>query len=97
MNIDFSNVNLEYLLHARDIAREDHQVAASLLGTPPELATLLTQAPNTNLAKISRVKMPLMAVRGDAVWWFRLFKALAEENEEELDVILQAVNLTLLA
>lgn len=97
VKIDFSNVNLEYLIHVRDIAREDPEVAASLLGMSPELATLLAQAPSEYLTKISQVKVPLMAARGDAIWWYRLFKALVEENREEVEVVLQAVSLAVLS
>ncbi len=35
MKIDFSSVNLQYLIHVRDIAREDPDVAAPLLGMLP--------------------------------------------------------------
>ncbi|MCG8060570.1 MAG: flagellar transcriptional regulator FlhD [Candidatus Thiodiazotropha endolucinida] len=97
VKIDFSNVNLEYLIHVRDVAREDPEVAASLLGMSPELATLLAQAPSEYLTKISQVKVPLMAARGDAIWWYRLFKALVEENREEVEVVLQAVSLAVLS
>jgi len=97
MKIDFSSVNLEYLLHVRDIAREDPEVAAPLLGMSPELATLLAQAPAEYLTKISEVKVPLLAARGDSVWWYRLFTALADNNKEEIDVVLQAAGLAVLS
>ncbi|MBT2988843.1 MAG: flagellar transcriptional regulator FlhD [Candidatus Thiodiazotropha sp. (ex Ctena orbiculata)] len=97
VKVDFSNINLEYLIHIRDIAREDPAVAAPLLGMSPELATLLAQAPSEYLAKISEVKVPLMAARGDAIWWYRLFKALVEENREEVEVVLQAASLAVLS
>ena len=97
MNIDFSSINLQYLLHVRDIAREDPDVAASLLGMSPELATLLAQAPGEYLTKIAEVKVPLLAARGDAVWWCRLFTALAEGNSEEVDAILQTAGLVVLS
>lgn len=97
MKIDFSSINLQYLLHVRDIAREDPDVAAPLLGMSPELATLLAQAPGEYLTKIADVKVPLLAARGDAVWWYRLFTALAEENSEEIDTILKAASLVVLS
>jgi len=97
MKIDFSSVNLQYLIHVRDIAREDPEVAAPLLGMSPELATLLAQAPGEYLTKIAEVKVPLVAARGDAVWWYRLFTALAEENPEEIDAVLQAASLAVLS
>ncbi len=97
MKIDFSSINLQYLIHVRDIAREDPDVAAPLLGMSPELATLLAQAPGEYLSKIAEVKVPLLAARGDAVWWYRLFTALAEENPEEIDAVLQAASLAVLS
>ena len=97
MKIDFSSVNLQYLIHVRDIAREDPEVAAPLLGMSPELATLLAQAPAEYLTKIAEVKVPLLAARGDAVWWYRLFTALAEENPEEIGAVLQAASLVVLS
>lgn len=97
MNIDFSSVNLQYLIHVRDIAREDHDVAAPLLGMSPELADLLAQAPSEYLTKIAQVKVPLLAARGDAVWWNRLFKALIEENPDEVEAVLQAASLAVLS
>lgn len=97
MKIDFSSVNLQYLIHVRDIAREDPNVAAPLLGISVELATLLAQAPGEYLTKIAQVKVPLLAARGDVVWWDRLFKALIEENPEEVDAVIQAANLAVLS
>jgi len=97
MKIDFSSVNLQYLIHVRDIAREDPNVAAPLLGMSPELAGLLAQVPSEYLAKIAQVKVPLLAARGDVVWWDRLFKALIEENPEEIDAVIQAVSLAVLS
>jgi len=97
MKIDFSDVNLQYLIHVRDIAREDPEVAAPLLGMSPELANMLAQAPGEYLTKIAQVKVPLVAARGDAVWWYRLFKALTDENPEEVEAVLQAAGLAVLS
>jgi len=97
MKLDFSSINLQYLIHVRDIAREDPDVAAPLLGMSPELAGLLAQAPSEYLIKIAGVKVPLVAARGDAIWWYRLFTALAEENPEEIDAVLQSASLAVLS
>ncbi len=79
------------------MAIDNPDVAAPLLGMSPELATLLAQAPSEYLIKIAEVKVPLLAARGDAVWWYRLFTALAEENPEEIDAVLQAASLAVLS
>lgn len=97
VKIDFSSINLEYLIHVRDIAREDPEVAAPLLGMSPELANLLAHAPCEYLTKIAEVKVPLMAARGDAVWWYRLFTALGGENSQEIETVLQAASLAVLS
>ena len=57
MKIDYSSVNLQYLIHVRDIAGEDPEVAAPLLGMSPELASLLAQTPSEYLTKIPQVKV----------------------------------------
>jgi hypothetical protein len=97
MKIDFSNINLQYLIHFRDVAREDPDLAASLMGMSPELAELLSQVPSDYLVKISSVKIPLLTARGDALWWYRLFTALVDENSEEVEAVLRAANLSVLS
>ena len=97
MHIDFSEVNLQYLIHVRDIAREDPKLAAPLLGIPTDLASLLAEAPSEYLSKIAQVKVPLLTARGDSVWWYRLFKALVEKNPAEVESVLQAASLTVLS
>ncbi|HEB87647.1 MAG TPA: hypothetical protein ENI68_11625 [Gammaproteobacteria bacterium] len=97
MKIDFASFNLQYLIHVRDIAREDPDIAARLLGLPPELAGHLAQVHTDSLAKIAQVKLPLLVARGDAMWWRRLFRALMEENPEEVDAVLQAASLAMLS
>ena len=97
MEIDFSNINLQYLISLRDIAREDPEVAAPLLGITPRLATLLAQVPGEYMSKIIEVKIPLLAPRGDVIWWHRLFMALADGNPEEIDAMFQAANLAVLS
>ena len=97
MKIDFSNINLQYLIQFRDVAREDLDLAASLMGISPELAELLSQVPSDYLARVASVKIPLLAARGDAVWWYRLFTALADENTDEVEAVLRAANLAVLS
>ncbi len=97
MKIDFSNINLQYLIHFRDVAREDPDLAASLMGMSPELAKLLSQVPSDYLVKLSNVNIPLLTARGDAIWWHRLFTALVDENSEEVEAVLLAANLAVLS
>lgn len=97
MKLDFSSINLQYLIHVRDVARQEPDVAASLLGISPEIANLLAQVPSEYLTKITQVKVPLLVARGDAVWWYRLFKALMENNLGEVESVLQGTNLAVLS
>ena len=97
MKIEFAGVNLHYLIHVRDVAREDPSIAAPMLGMSSELAALLAQVPSEYLAKIAQVKVPLLAARGDPMWWSRLFKALIDENPDEIESILEAVTLSVLS
>jgi hypothetical protein len=97
MKLDFSSINLQYLIHVRDVARQEPDVAASLLGISPEMANLLAQVPSEYLTKITQVKVPLLVARGDAVWWYRLFNALIENNIDEVESVLQGTSLAVLS
>jgi hypothetical protein len=97
MKIDFSTINLQYLIQFRDLAREDPDLAASLMGMSPELAELLSKVSGDYLARLSSVKAPLLTTRGDVIWWYRLFMALSEENSDEVEAVLRAANLAVLS
>ncbi len=97
MKLDFSSINLQYLINVRDVARKEPDVAASLLGISPEIANLLAQVPSEYLTKITQVKVPLLVARGDAVWWYRLFNALIENQIGEVESVLQGTSLALLS
>ena len=97
MEVDFSIINLQYLIHARDIAREDPEVAATVLGLSRELAGLLAQTSSDSLTKIAQIKVPLLKVRGDTWWWSRLFTALTDGGAEEVEAILDHASLIILS
>jgi hypothetical protein len=42
MKCDFSQVNLQYLIQARDLAIRDSELVAMLLGLPGDIAQLLS-------------------------------------------------------
>ena len=96
MDVDFSNINLQYLIYARDIARENPEVAATVLGLSRELVGLLAQTSSESLAKIAQIKVPLVKMRGDTWWWSRLFTALTDGDAEEIDAILDHASLIVL-
>ena len=96
MEVDFSVINLQYLIYARDLARENPEVAATVLGLSRELAALLAQTSSESLAKIAQIKVPLVKMRGDTSWWSRLFTALTDGDAEEIDAILDHASLIVL-
>lgn len=97
MEVDFSTINLQYLIHARDITKEDTEMAATVLGLSREHAKLLAQTSSEGLAQISQIKVPLLEVRGDIWWWSRLFTALTDGVSDEVDAILDHAGLVFLS
>ena len=96
MTIDFSNLNLQYLIRARDIAKKRPELAAAILGLPLELVNLLASLTAEGLTKLSRIKAPLLTLRGDAGWWARLLNALKDQRDDEIDAVLDHASLVLL-
>ena len=68
MEIDFSKLNLQYLVRARDLARFDPDLAAGLLGVSSEIVALLGRATPEQFAAIASIKVPLVIPRGER-WW----------------------------
>lgn len=88
MDFDFSKVNLEYLLIARDLARTNPDLGVTLLGLPKNMAQQLAELTAHELALLTRFHPPLLAPRHEAWWWQRLITALHEGDAEELALIL---------
>lgn len=93
MRMDFSRVNLEYLIQARDLARKDPEVVAVLLGMPCKLAHLLAETTPEQLAQVIEIKPPLLVPRQELWWWQRLFKALREGRPGEIEAIIEHASL----
>lgn len=93
MEIDFSSLNLQYLLQVRDIARNSPELAVAVLGLPVELVQLMASLTAEGLSQIARFKGPLLTVRGDAGWWARLFTGLKGARQGEVEAILEHANL----
>lgn len=94
MKMDFSRVNLEYLIQARDLVREDPEVFIVLLGMSRKLANLLAESTPQELARVIEIKPPLLVPRQELWWWQRLFTALREGRPGELDAIVEHASLT---
>ena len=93
MDWDFSKVNAEYLIQARDLARSNPRAAAMLLGLSDDLVQLLSEISPREVALITQFKPPLIAPRHAAWWWQRLRNALQAGNPEELRIILDHAGL----
>lgn len=91
--MDFSDVNLAYLLHARDLARQDPAAAGTLLGIPESLAYQFGELTPAGLVKLKSYKPPLIVPRHNLWWWERLLRALADGESAELQIILEHAGL----
>lgn len=92
-DVDFSHVNLQYLICARDLAREFPERAALLLGVPEALGKLLAQLSAEELAAVTRIKAPLLIPRQEPWWWDRLFTAIHADRTDELQAVLDQAGL----
>ena len=95
MKMDFSQVNLQYLIQARDLTQEDPQLGAILLGIPDEMASLLSDLSPHQLTQIIRIKSPLLSPRQEAWLWSQLLTALRDGRLDELDAIMEHASLIL--
>ena len=89
MNFDFSEVNLAYLIQARDLAKRDPELVATMLGMPDDMARLLAGLTPKEVAHVSLIKQPLLVPRQEAWWWSRLFMAVREGRTEEIEAIME--------
>lgn len=88
-DIDFSRVNLQYLIGARDLARGYPERAALLLGATDTLVRLLAELDPAALVAVADVKAPLLVLREEPWWWHRLFTALRSGRPDELQAVLE--------
>lgn len=84
---DFSRINLEYFLVARDLYRENPHSAIALLGSPKCLLESLNGFGPRELANLRFVKVPLVMPRFDPHWWQRLERALHDGGQAEIEAI----------
>lgn len=92
-DIDFSHVNLEYLIQARDLARRNPGAGAVLLDIPAPMANRLATLSPASLAMIADFKPPLISPRLGEWWWERLLRALTDGQPGELQAILEHAGL----
>jgi hypothetical protein len=92
-DVDFSRMNLQYLITARDLARAYPERAAVLLGAPEALAKSLAELSAEELAAITQIKEPLVILRQEPWWWNRLFTALRADRPDEIQAVLDQASL----
>lgn len=88
MTYDFSQINLQYLILTRDLARKDPVLVAKLLSIPEDMMQLLASLSPTDLAYIANIKVPLLIPHQNIWWWSRLFTAIREGRKEEILAII---------
>ena len=92
-NIDFSRVNLHYLICARDLAKASPARAGGLRGVSDALGQSLAQLDPEALAAVAEIKAPLLILRQEPWWWKRLFAALRMGRPDEVQTVLEQAGL----
>ncbi len=95
MNSDFSHLNLEYLVQARELAIANQRQAGAILGIPDALARLLPDLTPKMLASLTRIPHPLITPRRDVWWWSRLLIALQDGHCAEIETVIDQASLIL--
>jgi hypothetical protein len=93
MDMDFSHVNLEYLLHARDLAREDPVWTAIVLEMPSLLAASLADTNPRDVMRLAKMKPPLLVPRHGLWWWSRILHAVHDGQLAEIEVVMDHAGL----
>ena len=97
MTFDFSHLNLEYLIQARDLVLVDRGRAGAILGIPDAMAGLLPELNPHLIARIPRINHPLVTPRQDLWWWSRLLVALQGGQSAEIETVMDQASLIICA
>jgi len=89
MNIDFSQINLQYLIQVNQLAQHDPVLTTAITGIPDETALLLGSLTPSDLARMSLIKSPLLTPHPAPWWWSRIFTALRDGRKEEIKTLLE--------
>lgn len=84
---DFTRINLEYFLAARDLYRENPHSAIALLGASRDFLASLEGFTPGQLANLRLVKVPLLAPRFEPHWWQRMARALQDDQRDEIEAL----------
>ncbi len=96
MEIVFSNLILQCVLQVCNIARKCLELAIAIPGLLVELVSMLVSLIAKGQSKIARIKVSLLALRGDSGWWSRLFTALKAPRLGEVEVVLEHASLAVM-
>jgi len=97
VNGDFSQLNLEYLIQARDLAIADQRQAGAMLGISDAMVGLIPKLTPKMLASLTRIPHPLISPRRDVWWWSRLLVALQDGQSTEIETVMDQASLILSA
>jgi hypothetical protein len=92
-DIDFSRVNLRYLICARGLARVDPERATVLLRLPVDLVRRLAELDAAVLVAVTGARALPLIPRQEPWWWDRLFSALQAGRQDEIRAVLEQAGL----
>ncbi len=87
MKMDFSQVNLQYLVQARITAKRGPQLAAVLPGIHDGMTCMLFNLSVQELTRIIQIKTPLLIPRQEAWWWSRLLTCHRNGRRYEIEAM----------
>jgi hypothetical protein len=97
MQFDFSELNLAYLIQARDLVIAHPGRAGTMLGISDPMVALLPDLTPQLLAAIAGIHQPLIFPHQDIGWWSRLLRALEDRQRAEIATLLDRAAITLVA
>jgi len=97
MQFDFSELNLAYLIRARDLVIAHPGRAGAMLGISDPMVALLPDLTPERLAAIAGIHHPLIFPHQDIGWWSRLLRALEDRQRAEIATLLDCAAITLVA
>ena len=88
MKVDFSKLNLQYLIQVRDLARQAPEHVTALVGLPPHLTERLARLTAEDLTRFVQIRLPLLVPRWESWWWERLLQAVQSGRAAEVEAVL---------
>ena len=86
--MDFSQLNVQYLIQARELSKQNLQLAAAILGINDDMACLISDLTPQTLTQIIQINPPLLIPRQETWWWSRFITALRDGHPAEIEAII---------